>query len=1230
MPHTENNQSIRNMHNLARFFVEQRHIAWVSLGAVLLWGVYGLHNMPQRKDPDIPVRQAMIIVPWQGTSAEEVEQLVTKKVEQAIALNQWVTEIKSASRTGSAMIQFELAEKGGYDRDKELDDVKIRLDAIHDLPQGAGPILYIKDFGDTSALMLTVASPPADQAQVASVSKLVETRIRQVRSGLTPGSQPRYSVVIAYPKSMDSAEVERAMAWGATELVSQQVVSDVKLFSGAGFAGADFASRLSGADVQAATRKLINDKLQPDEFHPDAWKPAIIGDPATTAEALQAVAGDKYTYRDLDDFTDTIERSLKTLPIVSKVERSGVLPEKVFLNFSQERLAQYKLKPADLSKLLQARNLPDSGQPLNARGRTISINTTGEFKSPDDLRNVIIGASPNGIPLYLRDLVDVDRGYDSPPTYLNTFTRRDDNGKWLTTRAITLSIQMRKGEQIGVFGTLVDANLQNIRKTLPGDLVLARTSDQPLQVHDKIELFTHSLIEAVVLVVIVALIGFWSWRTAVLVAAAMPITLAITFGVMNTLGIDLQQVSIASLIIALGLLVDVPVVSGDAIVRELGEGEPRAMAAWLGPTKLFKVMAFATITNIASYLPFLLLSGDTGKFLYSLPIVISCSLLAALLVSMTFVPLISSFLLKSRLETPIEERRKRGFTGWYFRTSKKAIEHRKLCLASSLVLLVVGGFVFSTLKPQFFPKDLQYFSYIDVWLPEASPVSATREVTRQVESIVQRVSDDYGKSHPEHGHPKEVLLSMTAFQGGGGPRFWTSATPEDRQTNYAEVILRTKDPRDTTSLLARLQPEFDSQIPGAIIDTRSLETGKPIGIPVQVRVSGEDLRVLQAEAEKLKRIFREIPIAARVRDDWGEPTPKLMVHVDVDRANLAHITNADVSDSIGAALYGATAGVLREGDKQIPIVGRLRMEERSQLPDLHSLYIFSGQGGPPVPIEQAATISWQLERPKIRRFDQYRTVTVQCWPAEGHLPSEVVSAAMPKLQAFQKQLPSGFTFRFAGEYKEQVSGFQDLTTVLVICVFSLYLALLAQFRHAVKPLIVFAAIPYGAVGAIISLAIMGQPFGFMAFLGVISLIGVIVSHIIVLFEFIEERREAGEELEVALADAGILRLRPVMITVAATVIALFPLAAHGGPLWEPLCYAQIGGLTIATFVTLGLVPVLYSFVVLDLRLIRWKDDENTSEAGAETVASVPDTRPLDPLIIHYASCDANTGIRKPE
>src|SRR6201997_3726623 len=983
MTHALNEQSTDKKQNLARFFLEQRHIAWVSLAVVLLWGIYGLLKMPQRKDPDIPVRQAMVIVPWQGTSAEQVEQLVTRKVEQALAQTQWVTEIKSASRTGSAMVQFELAEKGKYDRDKELDDTKIRLDSIHDLPQGAGPILYIKDFGDTSALMLTVASPPADPAQVAWISKLVETQVRQVRSGLDAHTQLRRSIVVVFPKSIDSAEVERKLSWVARDMVTQHLCSDVRVFSGAGFAGVDLATNLSTSDLQSALKNLVHENLQADEFHPDAWHPAIIDDPTNTTAALQAVASDKYTYRDLDDFTDTIQRSLKTLPIVSKVERSGVLNENVFLNFSQERLAQYKLRPADLSNILKARNLPDSGQTLNARGRTVSITTTGEFKSIDDLRNVIIGTSPNGTPLYLRDVVEIERGYESPASFLNTFTRRDENGKWIATRAITVSVQMRKGEQINVFGKLVDANLQNVRKSLPADLVLARTSDQPLQVHDSIELFSHSLIEALVLVVVVALIGFWSWRTSMLIAASMPITLAITFGVINTLGIDLQQVSIASLIIALGLLVDVPVVSGDAIVRELGEGQPRSTAAWMGPSKLFKTMAFATVTNIVSYLPFLLLPGDTGKFLYSLPIVISCSLLAALLVSMTFVPLISSFLLQSKIETPIEERRQRGFTGWYFRTAKKAIEHRKVCLGASLVLLMTGGVVFSTLKPQFFPKDLQYFSYIDVWLPEDSPASATSAVAHQVESITRGVAEEYGKSHAEHGHPKDVLQSMTTFVGGGGPRFWSSATPEDRQTNYAQVILRTKDNHDTTPLLALLQPELDRQIPGAIIDTRSLETGKPVGIPVQVRISGEDLPRLRAEAEQLKQIFRDIPIAARVRDDWGDPSAREVVHVDADRANLAHVTNADVSDSVGAALHGITAAVLRDGNKQVAIVGRMQMEERSQLSDLRSLYVFSRQDTPPVPLDQVATTALSPVTPKTRAFNNSGTIPGHAGPTQG-------------------------------------------------------------------------------------------------------------------------------------------------------------------------------------------------------------------------------------------------------
>jgi multidrug efflux pump subunit AcrB len=279
---------------------------------------------------------------------------------------------------------------------------------------------------------------------------------------------------------------------------------------------------------------------------------------------------------------------------------------------------------------------------------------------------------------------------------------------------------------------------------------------------------------------------------------------------------------------------------------------------------------------------------------------------------------------------------------------------------------------------------------------------------------------------------------------------------------------------------------------------------------------------------------------------------------------------------------------LREGNDQIPIVARLRMDERSQLSDIRSLYVYSTQGQQKVPLQSISSIVYDMQTEKLQRRNQFRTVTVSAFPEQGFLPSEVLRVAMPRLVDFGKTLPVGYRMEIGGEHEEQVKSFRNLAVVMLISVVLIYLALMFQFKHAIKPFIVFAAIPYGVVGALAALWTMGTPFGFMAFLGIASLIGVIVSHIIVLFDFIEERHEHGDSLQEALLDAGIIRLRPVLITVAATVTALFPLAAHGGPLWEPLCYGQIGGLTFATFVTLLLVPVIYATFVLDLKLVRWE------------------------------------------
>ena len=355
--------------------------------------------------------------------------------------------------------------------------------------------------------------------------------------------------------------------------------------------------------------------------------------------------------------------------------------------------------------------------------------------------------------------------------------------------------------------------------------------------------------------------------------------------------------------------------------------------------------------------------------------------------------------------------------------------------------------------------------------------------------------------------------------------------------------------------------------------------------------------------ENVKAILEETEIAERVRDDWGGESFSVHLKTDPDRANIAGLTNHDVAMASLSATYGNEVTTLREGDKQIPVVARLRMEERAQLGDLKNLYVYAGEGTQKVLLRQVASTEYGMQLEKLRSRNQFRTITISAMPSEGHLASEVMSAARPKLKELESELAVGYRLEVGGEEEDQVEGFMDLTIVLGVSVTCIFLALVFQFKNAIKPFIVFAAVPFGMVGALGALWIMGAPFGFMAFLGIVSLVGVIVSHIIVLFDFIEEKHAEGEPLIQALLDAGIMRLRPVLITVGATVIALFPLASHGGPLWEPMCYAQIGGLSVATFITLLLVPVIYAIFVLDLKLVQW----DKPEAGEATTALVATT-----------------------
>jgi len=1179
MAHKTDEELIGKSHNTARYFTENRQVAWVLLVATLVAGTFGYLQMPKRKDPLIPVRVAVAITPWPGAPAEKVEQLVTRKIEEKIASTSEVEKIESTSRNGVSVVQVTVR-ADAKNLGRALDDIDSRIKNIRDLPEGAQPIDFKKDFGDTAALMLTVASPRISGSEIAIRAQAIEVSVRAARSAARAGA--RRTVVFNFPGALNPLPIARIVDQLAG-FARAEGAEDIRPVRGDGFVAFDALSDLDREGWLAVVHRFESERLHGGWLHPDLWEPAILEQPEQASEELQRVAGSRYSLRQLDDFSDQIAKRIQVSPEVARVTRSGVLDERIYLDYSQERFASTGVTQQMLQQAIFAQNVQAPGGVARAQGRGVIIDVSGELKSEKEISDLLVSTSRSGAPYYLRDLADVSRGYEDPPRYLNFHTWRDAAGTWQRTRAITVAVQMQAGRQIADFSADVDAKLASVRATLPEDLILARTSDQPRQVKEKVDLFLVSFYEAIAIIVLIGLIGFWEWRSALLLALSIPLTLALCYAFMYLLGIDIQQMSIAALIISLGLLVDDPVVAGDAIKRELDAGKPGRLAAWLGPTRLARAIFFATVTNIVAYLPFLIMSGDVGRFIFSLPVVITCALIASRIVSMTFVPLLGHALLRGHDRPPLPwaERRERGVAGLYARGVRWAIDHRYLVLLAAAGVLAAGISLGPRLKTAFFPTDLSYLSYVDIWLPENATLEATDEAARIADRIVREVAAEHGKK--TH---REVLRSVTTFIGGGAPRFWFSLSPQQDQVNYAQLVVEVTDDHDTTDLVAPLQRALSAQVPGALIDVRQLETGKPVNNPLEVRISGDDIQTLRDLSRRAQAIFRDIAIADRVRDDWGGETPRIALQVEPDRARLAGVSNREVAASTNA-LTGIGLGRLRDGDKQIPILARLREGERGTLASLNNLYVLGSRPATKVPLLQVATLRLGFAPEKIMRRNQVRTVVVSGSPVPGRLPSEVMKLARARLDALERSLPPGYFLEIGGAQEQQMLVFRESGVVALLSVLAILLSLVIQFRSAVKPLIVLAAIPFGGVGSILALVIARAPFGFTAVLGIISLIGVIVSHVIVLFDLIEEMQERGEPLREALVDAGLVRMRPVLITVGATIFGLLPLAIHGGALWEPLCFAQIGGLAFATVITLVLVPVLYAIFVLDLRIVRW-------------------------------------------
>jgi multidrug efflux pump subunit AcrB len=1179
MSHKSESELLAARHNTARYWVKTRAVAWVTLVATVVLGALGYRAMPKRKDPYIKARSAVAITAWPGASAEKVEELITRKIEEKVAQNAEIDKIESTSRTGVSVVNMTIRDDVPIrEISKAFDDIDLKLRSIGDLPQGAQPIDFNKDFGDTAALMLTVASPKVNDVELGLRARDLARALAESRGGTRA---ERSAVILCFPTALNPLPLHR-LANRFSAFATSTGVRQATVVTGAGFVAVDGEVVGGEARWRQLMRQFLDAYQHTSSFHPDVWAPFVVTDPGSSLERLRAVRGDRYSYRQLDDFTDAIARRLRGVDRVSKVTRSGVLGERIYLDYSQQRFAQFGVGVSTVREALAARNVESPSGALEAQGRNVAVDATGEYESEDEIGDTFLTTSSTGTPVFLRDLGEATRDYEEPPRYLNTHTWRDSTGDFQTSRAITLSIQMRTTEQVAAFSRAVEAALADVRGTLPEDLIFARTSDQAVQVEDKIGLFMRSLLEAIVLIVVVALIGFREWRSALVMALAIPLTLAMTLVFMWILGLDIQQMSIAALILALGLLIDDPVVAGDAIKREMDAGKDRVTAAWMGPTKLARAILYATVTSIVAYLPFLLMRGDVGHFIFALPVVITCALVASRLTSMTFIPLLGYLILRPSGKAALPS----AFMERYREVIRWAIRRRYLVLALSGITLVAGLLAALHLRTSFFPKDLSYLSYVDIFLPEDSTIEATQAVAADAGRVILETAEDRGRQ-PGGKAQRKVLRSLSTFVGGGAPRFWYSLAPQQGAANYAQIVVEVYDSHETAEILPELQRQLSGRIPGAYIDVRQLENGKPVPYPIEVRITGDDLQTLRTIAAKTERAIRAVPIADRVRDDFG--VASLRIHFDVDpvRAALAGVSNAEVAQTDLAALNGAPLNTLREHDKRIPIVARLRMEERGNLGDLDDLYVNSSRSAQKVPVALVATRRLGAVPEKIQRRNQLRTISVVAFPVPGKLPSEVMKQVHPRLEPIRSSLPPGYFLEIGGSEEEVGKVARDAGVVAVTSLLAIFFALVVQFRSAVKPLIVLAALPYGAAGAMAAIVLMDAPFGFTAILGTISLLGVIVSHIIVLFDYIEEAHERGESLQESLLDAGVVRLRPVLITVGATVLGLVPLALHGGPLWEALCYAQIGGLMLATAITLLLVPVLYAVFVLDLKWIKW-------------------------------------------
>ncbi|WP_439671596.1 Multidrug efflux pump subunit AcrB [Cupriavidus necator] len=874
---------------------------------------------------------------------------------------------------------------------------------------------------------------------------------------------------------------------------------------------------------------------------------------------IYALSADGFNYKELREYADLVRQELLRVPSVAKVSLIGLQDEKVFIEFNQARFAQLGLDiNAIADQISQQNNLTGSGV-LVTPTDNLQVRLSGQFASVEDLENLVL-RGPNGIAnIRLGDIAHVYRGYVDP-----TQTRMRFNGK----DVIGLGISMQKGGDIIELGKNLRAAFDRLRTQLPVGIEMDQVQDQPKAVQRSVGEFVHVLIEAVVIVLAVSFVSLGlhtkplrlDARPGLVVALTIPLVLAVTFLFMNIFGIGLHKISLGALIVALGLLVDDAIIAVEMMVRKLEEGYSKMEAATFAYTSTAMPMLTGTLITAAGFLPVGLARSTVGEYTFAIFAVTALALVLSWLAAVYFTPYLGYLLLKTRgpgageahevFDTPFYARFRR-LVDW-------CVSWRKVVIAITLVAFGLGIYAFKFVEKQFFPDSSRPELMVELWMPEGTSFAQMETEAKRFEQLV--------------GKDKEVE-SLTTFVGTGAPRFYLPLDQIFPQTNVAQVIVMPVSTEVRDALRRRIIKLMDAEFPYLRGRVKLLPNGPPVAYPVQFRVIGPDAAGVRQLADQVKAEMRANPNTVGVNDNWNENVKMLRLEIDQDKARALGVTTNAIARVTQTVLSGVPVGQYRDGDKLIDILMRTPRNERDAISDLNNMLVPTNTGRM-VPLTQVARVTLRSEPGVVWRENRDFGVTVQADVVDGIQGPTVTAQINPKLDQLRAQLPPGYRITVAGAEEESGKAGASIAAQLPLCIFIIFTLLMLQLHSFSRATMVFLTGPLGLIGAAATLLLLRAPMGFVAQLGITALLGMIIRNSVILVDQIEQDISAGVPQWTAIVEAAVRRFRPIILTAAAAVLAMIPLSRS--MFWGPMAVAIMGGLIIATVLTLLFLPALYA------------------------------------------------------